>query len=429
MGLSNTYSSTASSGWVYMGEKWGSSTVLGTSGGTLQWSFADLDLTSQFSRYFGDYPAISTALSAWERDEFRTAINTWAAVCNITFVEISDSAAADIRIGKSYLDGRGHTLAETTIWPSSSANPLISEATVVFDTADQSLSTDALSTQAGFLSTAIHEFGHVIGLDHSSTPSAIMYPYYSGATALTGEDISGAQAIYGAAVTASSTASTSLDPTALALANQLFVEYLGRPAGPDWRDATADFIAKGGMSAELRKSFFNVALADGAYSATDTAAGIVNKAFQNIFGFSASTFEQTAWANLVGQGILPKEDLPWAMFSSYLGASNVPDTYKLPAQSRLVAAEAYTNAASDTQLQSALDTAGSVIASSAYTWLSGVKSVQDAATKISGLAAELAGLKSGTSLSLHSALQADVDNSAQIVGVPAVGEGLGELFG
>lgn len=428
MTLSNSYSSTAtSSGWVYMGEKWGSSTALGTSGGTIKWSFADTDLRSQLSTRYLDYPQISTALTSAERDGIRTAVNTWAAVCDIDFVEVPDSVAATVRFGKSYVDGRGHSLAITTIWPSGILNPLITEAVVVFDTADQSQATDALATSAGFLSTAIHEFGHVIGLDHSSTPSAIMYPYYSGATVLTSEDISGVQTIYGAATANTTAVSPSLDPVAVALANQLFVEYLGRPVGTDWRNATADLIAQGGLSTDLRKAFFNIAVTEGVYGAAEGAASIVNKAFQNVFGFSASAFEQTAWANLVSQGILPKEDLPWTIFASYLGATNVPDTYKLPAQSRLVAAEAYTNAASDAQLQSALGTPGSIIATSAYTWLSTVKSVQDAATKISSLSTELVGLKNGTSLPSYTALQADnlvdLGGQVQIVGVSAA-----ELF-
>merc|ERR1719300_1429858 len=49
------------------------------------------------------------------------------------------------------------------------------------------------------LNTLVHEFGHSIGLDHS-TPGTIMEPYYRGwdnNLRLTEDDIRGAQSLYG----------------------------------------------------------------------------------------------------------------------------------------------------------------------------------------------------------------------------------------
>ena len=45
-------------------------------------------------------------------------------------------------------------------------------------------------------SVALHEVGHIIGLDHSTLPSAVMYPVMSFKRALTADDIAGVQSFY-----------------------------------------------------------------------------------------------------------------------------------------------------------------------------------------------------------------------------------------
>ena len=49
--------------------------------------------------------------------------------------------------------------------------------------------------------TATHEFGHVLGLDHSSDRDAIMFPYYPDfyhpILSLEPDDIAGIQSLYG----------------------------------------------------------------------------------------------------------------------------------------------------------------------------------------------------------------------------------------
>jgi hypothetical protein len=46
-------------------------------------------------------------------------------------------------------------------------------------------------------SAALHEIGHSLGLTHSGTPGAVMYPYYRQLTSLNEEDVRELQALYG----------------------------------------------------------------------------------------------------------------------------------------------------------------------------------------------------------------------------------------
>ncbi|XP_040590694.1 matrilysin [Mesocricetus auratus] len=61
--------------------------------------------------------------------------------------------------------------------------------------------TDGTDTGVNFLRAATHEFGHSLGLGHSSVPSAVMYPTYEKGNPqdfrLTEDDIEGIQKLYG----------------------------------------------------------------------------------------------------------------------------------------------------------------------------------------------------------------------------------------
>ena len=82
---------------------------------TLTYTFADLfiPLDGERDNIFG------LKMSEGDRDIVRQAIAAWEAVCGIDFVEVDDSAFANIRIGwQPYADsdGVGDTLAVTTTW-------------------------------------------------------------------------------------------------------------------------------------------------------------------------------------------------------------------------------------------------------------------------------------------------------------------------
>lgn len=198
----------------------------------------------------------------------------------------------------------------------------------------------------------------------------------------------------------------SVSAIGIAIADQLSVVYLGRGVSYDWRNATAEVVANG-ASADVLKSFYAAAVADRAFGASDSVQTIVNKTFQNIFGVDASTFEQNAWAATVSAGVVAREALPWAMFNSYLGASNVPSSYQIPAQSRIIAVNAFTN-----QVNGAVDASlggvGVSTAEAARAWLKTIRSQADAAAKVAGVESSVAAIGGGATAA---SLSADIGPS------------------
>jgi Ca2+-binding RTX toxin-like protein len=221
-------------------------------------------------------------------------------------------------------------------------------------------------------------------------------------------------------------ASPSYDPIGIAIADQLSVVYFGRGVSAEWRNATSTVVANG-ASPELLKSFFTLAVTDRAFGATDSVQTLTNKTFNNIFGVNASTFEQNAWADTVAKGYVTKEALPWAMFNSYLAADNVPPEYKIPAQSRIIAVNAFTNSvtgAADT----ALGSPGSASADAARAWLVPIRNQTDAYFKVQGAGSSvlsIAGVKSGGPLEPVEAAPLGLNDSLPLIGVSEGVSGLG----
>ena len=150
-------------------------------------------------------------------------------------------------------------------------------------------------------------------------------------------------------------------------------------------------IDKVGLTQDVAKTLMDAAVRDGAFTSSDGAGTITAKTFSNIFGRAASTFEQNAWTNAVNQGWVTKEMLPFAMFTSYLGANNVPDSYKIPGQSRIIAVESFTNYLNG-PAGDALGKIGAANAAAARAWLLPIQTQADAAVKAVGVASSVASI-------------------------------------
>lgn len=122
----------------------------------------------------------------------------WMAVANFTITQVASQNQADIVISTGrgaaqQFDGPQGTLAYAYL-PTGSDQQLLMR----FDLDERWV---VGNPQGGILmlNVATHEFGHLLGLEHSSNPAALMAPYYSApiSTPQQNDDIPRIQALYG----------------------------------------------------------------------------------------------------------------------------------------------------------------------------------------------------------------------------------------
>jgi hypothetical protein len=182
--------------YALSGSSWSSTavTISFMPDGTISDSGAASDLFAKFNGSF--------ATSTWEY-QFAKAAQTWASVTPLNFRLVPDSGAAagstglaqgdpnfgDIRIG-AYT--RSDAYIAYTYYPNSYS-------TLGGDMFINAATTFHIGTNLDLYSAVLHEFGHAIGMAHSTLTTAVMYPNIMGVyTGLSPDDIAGAQAIYGA---------------------------------------------------------------------------------------------------------------------------------------------------------------------------------------------------------------------------------------
>jgi hypothetical protein len=144
---------------------------------------------------------------AW-RLELLRAFQTWAVQTNANVSVVSDSGDAFGVSGERQGDNRfgDIRIGATALSTDSLANAVLSDpgvgtwsGDVVFNTRQQ-FAVGPASPDSGYdlYTAALHEAGHVFGLDHSPDPASAMTVRYSGTKAgLTAADVAGIRAVYG----------------------------------------------------------------------------------------------------------------------------------------------------------------------------------------------------------------------------------------
>jgi hypothetical protein len=144
------------------------------------------------------------ATATWQL-QFEKAASAWETYANINLAKVSDNGTSlgggsyqqgdpnmgDIRISMASLPAGqlAFTILPPPINGDSFAGDIVLNSNINW----------GINSNYDLMTVAIHEFGHALGMDHSSVTTADMYPIYTGLKqAPTADDIAGIQSIYGA---------------------------------------------------------------------------------------------------------------------------------------------------------------------------------------------------------------------------------------
>ena len=124
---------------------------------------------------------------------YQAAFDQWERVCGLNFDQTTEREAANFLIGTRMIDGEGGTLAEHQL-PHNDQ-----QLRGWFDVGDKWTTKHPHGQDViDLVAVATHEFGHGIGLPHSTTPGNLMLPFYDPAVRVPmGNDIYEAQRRYG----------------------------------------------------------------------------------------------------------------------------------------------------------------------------------------------------------------------------------------
>jgi hypothetical protein len=201
--------------------------------------------------------------SVWQ-EQFRKAAALWASVSGVDLVEVPDNGAAlgstgyqqgDPRFGDIRIAGFAQSADRLAF---AFAPPPFNGGTLAGDVVMNTAQAWQVNSTYDLFTVAVHEFGHALGLDHSTVTPAVQFAYYNGTkSSLTTDDTSGIRAVYGAAGADSFEAAGPNNTYSTADDLSPYVNYLGQvvasglyvsgTSDPDWYKIRVPYSTDGRM--------------------------------------------------------------------------------------------------------------------------------------------------------------------------------------
>ena len=216
--------------YVTSGHGW---TASGLDGVTLQYTFSNLT------------PKISSALVV---QEMTRALNQWPKYANVHFTPgLNPQAPQTVAIkfaesdhGDGYpFDGPGGILAHTFYPVPTNPEPIAGDMHL-----DGSESWN-VGADTDIYTVTLHEAGHALGLGHTTTVTALMYPYYRLGEEISSDDIEGIESLYGPPNSSSGSDPT---PTTPAPAAPPISVSIQNPSGTNLQTTSATETITGSVS-------------------------------------------------------------------------------------------------------------------------------------------------------------------------------------
>lgn len=174
-------------------------------GSRITYSFAPdgTNIGGDSSALFSTMAGKGFTSSQWQ-SAFQKAAASWEASANINLALVPDDGSSFGASGNQQGDSRfgDIRIGGTALSPGALAScflpPAFNGGTLAGDMVINTTQAWQIDSDYDLQTVAIHEFGHALGLDHSTLSTAEMYSSYNGVKqSLTADDISGIRAVYG----------------------------------------------------------------------------------------------------------------------------------------------------------------------------------------------------------------------------------------
>jgi len=248
------------------GRKWGSTSSWGRESGTIYWSAAIASgLQYDTGRYdLGDF---QTAL--------RDAFQAWEDVADVDFEEVA-YGGGEVQVEMGPLAGNTVGLARYTYYERPGIDQIIA-GEITLDS-DETWAPRG-QTDLNFYAVAVHEIGHILGLDHVDDYSEIMN-HVVAADRLGDGDIAGIRYIYGEPDHFAGSAGADLEDRSGSLADEVMSGYAGDDtlrggAGNDRISGGAGYdVLEGNDGADMLADLFGGTQAEGGNGSDVLLGGI-----------------------------------------------------------------------------------------------------------------------------------------------------------